>query len=103
MLHLKCTEVDVADVLTKASKIYSDVNIGSYPNWINNYTRVLITMDSTNAENLESCKKYLKTKIGSSNILNEEQNDPWTLKGKDVLDLAKIDSDLGRKVKNSIR
>ena len=38
-LLLNCTETDVADILTTAQTLFSDVNIGSYPQWSNNYTK----------------------------------------------------------------
>lgn len=103
-LHLTCLETDVADKLTAASKLYSDVNIGSYPSWINNYLRVRITMDSHDEQQLNDCNNMLINEIGHENILNADLNlRPWLLKGEDIDKLSQEDSDLGRKVKNSLQ
>lgn len=103
-LHLTCLETDVADKLTAASKLYSDVNIGSYPSWINNYSRVLITMDSTNEQQLTDCNNRLINEIGHEHIINYDLNlRPWMLNGEDVLQLSQEESDLGKKVKESMR
>jgi len=82
----------------------TDVNIGSYPSWINNYSRVLITMDSTNAEQLDLCRNKLINDIGGENIVDPNLNlQPWLSKGQDVHQIAKEDSPIGAKVRNSVR
>jgi FAD synthetase len=102
-IRLKCHETDVADVLTNASKLFSDVNIGSYPSWTNNYEKVLITIDSDNLEKVERCKNYLEEHISADKMIDENINcEPWMLEGADVLKLAEEDSQLGEKVRKAM-
>jgi len=61
-------------------------------------------MDSTNEEQLKDCKNQLIRDIGSEHILNPDLNlTPWLLKGDDVVRLSEEDSELGRKVKDTVR
>ncbi|CBY43642.1 unnamed protein product [Oikopleura dioica] len=102
-IRLKCHETDVADILTNASKLFSDVNIGSYPSWTNNYEKVLITIDSDNLERVERCEEFLVEHIEADKMVDENINcEPWTLDGADVLKLQEEDSQLGEKVRKAM-
>ena len=60
-------------------------------------------MDSHDEEQLNGCNNMLINQIGHENILNADLNlRPWLVKGEDIEKLAQEDSDLGRKVKNSL-
>ena len=94
----------MADRLTQAQRQFSDVNIGSYPSWTNNYSRVTITMDSNNEESLKACHESLKKTIEPETILPANLNlEPWMEEGKDVEEISHEDSNIGRKVKESLR
>jgi len=61
-------------------------------------------MDSNNEESLKACHESLKKTIGSEIILPSNLNlEPWMEEGKDVEEISHEDSDIGRKVKESLR
>ena len=61
-------------------------------------------MDSNNPESLENCRGALEKSIGPDVILPAKLNlQPWTEEGKDVIKISNEDSNIGRKVKESLR
>jgi len=100
-LLLNCTETAVADTLSNTQLLFSDVNIGSYPQWSNNYSKVSIKMDGSNIERVNQCKMHLEENIPHENIV-DELRDPMSANGNDVYQLAQEQSPFGAKLRHAI-
>jgi len=100
-LKLNCNETDVADILTQTQNLFSDVNIGSYPQWSNNYFKVLLKMDGTTEDRVEKCRATLVEQISPEKIVTA-MLDPMSLDGNDVYNIANEQSDLGFKVRTAV-
>merc|ERR1711935_113821 len=79
----------------------TDVNIGSYPQWSNNYSKVSIKMDGSNIERVNQCKMHLEENIPHENIV-DELRDPMSANGNDVYQLAQEQSPFGAKLRHAI-
>ncbi|XP_069506297.1 FAD synthase [Ambystoma mexicanum] len=97
-LYVNADEITITPVLTRANAAFKKrVNIGSYPDWANNYYRVKLVLDSDYKEHLEQARTFLMEQL-TAGIVVSYIKDPVSQATAEVYQLAKSGSPLGQKV-----
>ncbi|XP_031747303.1 FAD synthase isoform X2 [Xenopus tropicalis] len=96
-------EVAIAGVLGEVNgRFRKHVSLGSYPDWSNNYFRVLLVLDSDSEARLEEAHKFLIEHLPPG-VVVPFVKDPVTQAAAQVYQLAQSGSPLGDKVAAALR
>nr|CAB3246480.1 FAD synthase [Phallusia mammillata] len=107
-LLVNAFETDIAPVLTACAKKFdgAGVQIGSYPDWFNNYYKVKVTVESANEDATKAALKELKDKLPQGCLLDSHKycSDPVAQNGVEAFaDIFETeDPILHHKIENSI-
>ncbi|KAG8430800.1 hypothetical protein GDO86_019981 [Hymenochirus boettgeri] len=101
-IFVNADEVAIAGVLGEInSRFRKHVCLGSYPEWGNNYYRVLLTLDSDSESHLEEAYNYLMEHLPPGVVIPFIK-DPVTQAAAQVYQLAQSGSSLGQKVQAAL-
>ncbi|KAG2463124.1 FAD synthase isoform X1 [Polypterus senegalus] len=97
-IFVNADEVALAPLLGRANVLFRRyVSLGSYPDWVNNYYRVKLTLDSDCLQRLEEAYEYLLENLPHGSVIPIVK-DPVSVAAKEVYSLAHSGSALGHKV-----
>ncbi|XP_076594068.1 FAD synthase isoform X1 [Chaetodon auriga] len=96
-------EADIAPVLTKLQADWGrKVALGSYPNWLSNYHRVRLVLDSDNQEAVDKARAQLVDKLPKGSVV-PLVTDPVSIAPAEVYTLANSGTPLGEKVLSALK
>lgn len=96
-------EAEIAPVLTKLQADWGrKVALGSYPDWLSNYHRVRLVLDSNSAEEVEKARAQLLEALPKGSMVTLV-TDPVSLATAEVYSLANTGSPLGDKVMSALK
>ncbi|KAJ1080729.1 hypothetical protein NDU88_000923 [Pleurodeles waltl] len=102
-LYVNADEVSIAPVLSQANNEFKKrVNLGSYPDWVNNYYRVQLLLDSDCEQHLDRAHTFLMEHLPAG-IVVPYVKDPVSQAPAEVYQLAKSGSPLSQKVAASLQ
>ncbi|XP_016327307.1 FAD synthase isoform X2 [Sinocyclocheilus anshuiensis] len=91
-------ETDIAQCLTKLQAGWGKrVSLGSYPDWLSNYHRVRLVLDSDSAEEVERARTQLIEELPERSVV-PLITDPVSVAAEEVYALSKSETMLGKKV-----
>ncbi|XP_030043720.1 FAD synthase [Microcaecilia unicolor] len=97
-IYLNADEVTIAPILNQTnSRFKKHVNLGSYPDWRNNYYRVQLTVDSDSEQRVDEACAFLMEQLPAGIVVPFVQ-DPISWSAADVYGLAQSGTLLGQKV-----
>ncbi|KAG5270864.1 hypothetical protein AALO_G00173170 [Alosa alosa] len=96
-------ETEIAPVLTKLQKGWGKrVALGSYPDWLSNYHRVRLVLDSDSLEEVEKARGQLVEDLPPGSVVPLVK-DPVSIAPMEVYMLANSGSALGDKVASALK
>ncbi|KAL4224834.1 FAD1 flavin adenine dinucleotide synthetase [Mactra antiquata] len=104
-LYVQVDEMSITPVLNEANGKYkNDVTLGSYPDFINSYYKVKLTLESENKDKMDECCQYLKDYLPKDCIVDYEKN-PVANAVQQVYNIVDCNDDTPfvNKVKNSVK
>ncbi|EMP28228.1 FAD synthase [Chelonia mydas] len=102
-IYVSADETLLAPVLNQANARFGrHAHLGSYPDWVNNYYRVRLTLDSESEQHLEEAYSFLMQNLPPALIV-PLVTDPVARAATDVYALAESGSALGQKVAAALR
>ncbi|XP_063001677.1 FAD synthase [Elgaria multicarinata webbii] len=102
-IYVNAEEVLIAPVLDQANANFRRrTSLGSYPDWVSNYFRVKLTLDSDSEADLEEATSFLMKNLPKG-VVVPLVVDPVARAAADVYALAESGSPLGQKVAAAIR
>ncbi|KAJ8354812.1 hypothetical protein SKAU_G00223790 [Synaphobranchus kaupii] len=91
-------EAEIAPVLTRLQAVWGKkVALGSYPDWLSNYHRVRLVLDSDSAEEVERARSQLVADLPKGSVV-PLVTDPVSLATAEVYALGNSGTPLGQKV-----
>ncbi|NXL66973.1 FLAD1 synthase, partial [Chordeiles acutipennis] len=97
-VYVAADEILITPVLDQADAAFQGrVNLGSYPDWANNYYRVKLTLDSESEQDLEEAHRFLMEKLPPG-VVVPLVTDCVSPAATEVYGLAESGSALGEKV-----
>ncbi|NXL54296.1 FLAD1 synthase, partial [Podilymbus podiceps] len=102
-IYVAADEIVIAPVLDQADAAFQGrVSLGSYPDWVNNYYRVKLTLDSESEQDLEEAYGFLMENLPPG-VVVPLVTDCVSPAAKEVYGLAESGSALGQKVAAALR
>ncbi|KAM3824523.1 FAD synthase [Vipera latastei] len=102
-IYVNVEETQIASALSEANaKFWPRTNLGSYPNWVSNYHRVKLILDSDSEADLDEVHAFLMENLPRG-VVVPLIADPVSRAATDVYGLAESGSPLGHKVAASLR
>ncbi|XP_070622689.1 FAD synthase isoform X2 [Erythrolamprus reginae] len=102
-IYVNVEETRIASVLNEANaRFWPRTNIGSYPDWVSNYHRVKLILDSDSEAHLNEAHTFLMEKLPQGLVVPLIA-DPVSQAATDVYGLSESGSPLGQKVAASLR
>ncbi|TNN02610.1 hypothetical protein fugu_010097 [Takifugu bimaculatus] len=96
-------ETEIAHVLTTLQSRWGrKVALGSYPDWLSNYHRVRLVLDSDSQEQLEEARAQLLEELPKGSVVSLV-TDPVSIATAEVYALANNGTPLGEKVKSALK
>ncbi|TTB12821.1 FAD synthase [Bagarius yarrelli] len=96
-------ETEIAPILTPLQSEWGkSVTLGSYPDWLSNYYRVKLVLDSNSAEKVEKAQAQLEEELPNGSVVRLV-SDPVAVAPHEVYSLALNGSPLGEKVSGALR
>ncbi|CAN9513599.1 unnamed protein product [Ophioblennius macclurei] len=96
-------EAEIAPVLTKLQAGWGrKVALGSYPDWLSNYHRVRLVLDSDSQEKVENARAELLEQLPKGSVV-PLITDPVSIATAEVYTLAHSGSALGEKVQSALK
>ncbi|KAK7885934.1 hypothetical protein WMY93_025555 [Mugilogobius chulae] len=96
-------EAEIAPVLTRLQGVWGRmVALGSYPNWLSNYHRVRLVLDSNSTEEVEKARAQLLDALPEGSVV-PLVTDPVSIATAEVYSLSNNGSPLGDKVKSAFK
>ncbi|XP_043117503.1 FAD synthase isoform X2 [Puntigrus tetrazona] len=97
-VFVNADETDIALCLTKLQAGWGKrVSLGSYPDWLSNYHRVRLVLDSDSAEEVERARTQLIKELPEGSVV-PLVTDPVSVAAEEVYMLSKSETVLGKKV-----
>ncbi|ROL47881.1 FAD synthase [Anabarilius grahami] len=91
-------ETEIAPSLTKLQAGWGKrVSLGSYPDWLSNYHRVRLVLDSDSAEEVDRARTQLIEELPEGSVVTLI-TDPVSIAPEEVYSLSKSETLLGKKV-----
>ncbi|XP_076825340.1 FAD synthase-like isoform X1 [Clavelina lepadiformis] len=86
VLRVNALETEIAETLSSCTNRFkdSDVTIGSYPDWFNNYYKVKVIVESPNEESTQHAVSYLQSNLTEGKLVADYIENPVSLRGRDV-------------------
>ncbi|XP_013921602.1 PREDICTED: FAD synthase-like [Thamnophis sirtalis] len=102
-IYVNVDETRIASVLNDTNgKFWPRTNLGSYPDWVSNYHRVKLILDSDSEADLDEAHAFLMANLPRG-VVVPLIADPVSRASTDVYGLAESGSPLGQKVAASLR
>ncbi|XP_009994584.1 PREDICTED: FAD synthase [Chaetura pelagica] len=102
-IYVAADEILLAPVLDQTDAAFRGrVSLGSYPDWVNNYYRVKLTLDSESEQELEEAYRFLMEKLPPG-VIVPLVTDCVSPAPTEVYGLAESGSALGQKVAAALR
>ncbi|NXJ84479.1 FLAD1 synthase, partial [Trogon melanurus] len=102
-VYVAADEILIAPVLDRANAAFQGrVSLGSYPDWVSNYYRVKLTLDSESEEDLDEACRFLTEELPPG-VVVPLVTDCVSLAAAEVYGLAESGSALGQKVAAALR
>ncbi|KAJ6656981.1 hypothetical protein lerEdw1_002982 [Lerista edwardsae] len=102
-IYVNAEETSIAPILDRANANFKrHTSLGSYPDWISNYFRVKLTLDSDSEAHLEEAHAYLMERLPAG-VVVPLVADPVSQAATDVYALAESDVPLAQKVAAAIQ
>ncbi|XP_074538700.1 FAD synthase isoform X1 [Halichoeres trimaculatus] len=96
-------EAGIAPVLTKLQSVWGrKVALGSYPDWLSNYHRVRLVLDSNSQEEVDKARTQLLEELPKGSVV-PLVTDPVSLATAEVYTLANNGTPLGEKVTTALK
>lgn len=96
-------EAEIAPVLTKLQACWGrKVALGSYPDWLSNYHRVRLVLDSNSQEEVEKARAQLLDELPKGSVV-PLVTDPVSIATAEVYTLANSGTPLGEKVMSALK
>ncbi|XP_078109016.1 FAD synthase [Sander vitreus] len=96
-------EAEIAPVLTKLQADWGrKVALGSYPDWLSNYHRVRLVLDSDSQEEVNKARALLLDKLPKGSVV-PLVTDPVSIATSEVYTLANSGTALGEKVMSALK
>lgn len=96
-------ETEIAPVLTKLQACWGKhVSLGSYPDWLSNYHRVRLVLDSDSADEVVRARAQLIEELPKGSVV-PLVIDPVSIATQEVYSLSNSGSPLGQKVATALR
>ncbi|KAM9488149.1 FAD synthase [Clarias gariepinus] len=96
-------ETELAPILTRLQSEWGRrVALGSYPDWLSNYYRVRLVLDSNSSDEVERARAQLKEELPKGSVV-QMVTDPVAIAPHEVYSLALNGSPLGEKVAEALR
>ncbi|KAM9309116.1 FAD synthase [Pholidichthys leucotaenia] len=96
-------ETDIAPALGKLQASWGrKVSLGSYPDWLSNYYRVKVVVDSDSMEEVEKARAKLLQMLPKDSVV-PLITDPVSIAPAEVYKLANSGSELGEKVMSALK
>ncbi|XP_027008997.2 FAD synthase isoform X1 [Tachysurus fulvidraco] len=96
-------ETEIAPVLTRLQSEWGkSISLGSYPDWLSNYYRVRLVLDSDSANSVEKAQARLEEELPKGSVVRLV-SDPIAVAPHEVYSLALDGSPLGEKVAAALR
>lgn len=96
-------EAEIAPVLTKLQAGWGrKVALGSYPDWLSNYHRVRLVLDSDSQEEVDKAQTQLLDKLPKGSVV-PLVTDPVSIATAEVYTLANSGAPLGEKVTSALK
>ncbi|XP_056142440.1 FAD synthase isoform X1 [Lampris incognitus] len=96
-------EAEIAPVLTRLQAGWGrKVALGSYPNWLSNYHRVRLVLDSDSQEEVDKARAQLLDELPKGSVV-PLVTDPVSIATAEVYTLANSGTPLGEKVSSALR
>ncbi|XP_072536552.1 FAD synthase isoform X2 [Salminus brasiliensis] len=96
-------EAEIAPVLSRLQVDWGKrVALGSYPDWLSNYHRVRLVLDSDSAEEVEKARAQLEEELPKGSVVRLVA-DPVSIATEEVWSLSNSGSPLGEKVAVALR
>nr|XP_014348395.1 PREDICTED: FAD synthase [Latimeria chalumnae] len=97
-IFVNADEASIASVLNQVNGAFKKhVSLGSYPDWVNNYYRVKLTLDSDSEQHLLQAYHFLMEKL-PRDITVPFVSNPVSIAAQEVYKLAQTRTELGHKV-----
>nr|XP_056708325.1 FAD synthase [Euleptes europaea] len=102
-IYVDADETRIAPVLDRAYGLFRRrTSLGSYPDWVSNYFRVKLTLDSESESHLEEAYAFLMENLPKGSVVPFIA-DPVSRAAIDVYALAESGSPLGQKVAAAVQ
>ncbi|XP_012721272.2 FAD synthase isoform X1 [Fundulus heteroclitus] len=96
-------ETEIAPVLTKLQASWGRrVALGSYPDWLSNYSKVRLVLDSDSQEEVDKARAQLVDQLPKGSVVSLVK-DPVSIAPAEVYKLASNGTTLGEKVKCALQ
>ncbi|XP_060777461.1 FAD synthase isoform X2 [Neoarius graeffei] len=96
-------ETEIAPILTRLQSEWGKrVSLGSYPDWLSNYYRVRLVLDSDSADKVEKAQAQLEEELPEGSVVRLV-TDPVAVAPHEVYSFALNGSPLGEKVASALR
>lgn len=97
-MFVDADETDIAPVLTKLQSCWGrKVALGSYPDWLSNYHRVRLVLDSDSQEQMEKARAQLLDELPAGSVV-ALVTDPVSIATAEVYTLANNGKGEGQRV-----
>lgn len=74
-IYVQVDEVSITPILNEAdTKFKRQVSLGSYPDFINSYYKVKLTLESEDKEQLEAAMRYLEENLPKDSVVQYDKN-----------------------------
>ncbi|KAM6234363.1 LOW QUALITY PROTEIN: FAD synthase [Porphyrio hochstetteri] len=98
VIYVSADEILLAPILGEVATTFQGrVSVGSYPDWVSNYYRVKLTLDSESEQELEEADRFLREKLPPG-VVVPLVTDCISSAAEEVYGLASSGSALGEKV-----
>ncbi|XP_053536297.1 FAD synthase isoform X2 [Ictalurus punctatus] len=102
-VFVNADETEIAPILTRLQSEWGkSIALGSYPDWLSNYYRVRLVLDSDSADKVERAQARLEEDLPKGSVVRLV-SDPVTVAPHEVYLLALNGSPLGEKVAAALR
>ncbi|XP_041844556.1 FAD synthase isoform X2 [Melanotaenia boesemani] len=102
-VFVNAEETEIAPVLTKLQASWGrKVALGSYPDWLSNYSKVRLVLDSDSQEEVDKARARLVDMLPKGSVVSLEK-DPVSIATAEVYKLANNGTALGEKVQFALK
>ncbi|XP_068616417.1 FAD synthase [Brachionichthys hirsutus] len=101
-IFVDADEAAIAPVLTKLQAVWGrKVSLGSYPDWLSNYHKVKVVLDSDSQEEVQQARAQLLDELPKGSVV-PLVTDPVSIANSEVYRLAHSGTPLGEKVMSAL-